>query len=88
MHNIIKIKLGHNFIQKITVIQRMNFYNLKEIDLNNNVISDLSPLLNIRMQNLKSINLSNNSFIIGNNTYTLDFLKNRGINVILQSIDK
>ena len=88
MHNIIKIKLGHNFIQKITVIQRMNFYNLKEIDLNNNVISDLSPLLNIRMQNLKSINLSNNSFIIGNNTYTLDFLKNRGINVILQSNDK
>ena len=80
---ITKIKLGHNFIQNITVIQRMAFYYLKEIDLNNNVISDINCLIYIRKKSLKSINLSNNSFVVGDNSYTLNFLKDQGIQVLL-----
>ena len=89
MKNVVKIKLGHNFIQNIGVISRMTyFYLLKDIDLNNNVISDISSLTSIRSTSLKTINLSNNSFVVENNTYTLNTLKNRGINVLLQSNDK
>ena len=61
----------------------MAFYYLKEIDLNNNVISDINCLIYIRKKSLKSINLSNNSFVVGDNTYTLNFLKNQGIQVLL-----
>ena len=85
IYKIVRIKLGHNAIQKINSIQRMSFYSLSEIDLSNNVIADLYPLLNMKMNHIKKINLANNSFIVDNNTNTLNTLKNKGIQVILQN---
>ena len=54
------LKLNHNRISDISILEKVNFKELKELNLSNNQILDISVLEKVNFKELKELYLSGN----------------------------